>query len=177
MRCSRVRKLLTDYTDEALSIGVEEQVRQHLGGCRECAALAADLQSAVAALQSLPRLETSPDFTRQLRRHLPVAVALSRRAPARTGLAGWLSYLRSGSPRRFGAVLAPIAVGLSVLLYVWGMHLGLPGVGPATAEPVISEDAYLAAMAREHASYATKQPLADSSAAILRVTLAGTKAP
>ncbi len=176
MRCSRVRKLLTDYVDVALNIGVEEQVRLHLNGCRECAELAADLQRAVAALQSLPRLETSPDFVRQLRRHLPVAVALSRRPPARAGLGGWLSHLRFGAPRRFGAILAPIAVGLSVLLYVWGARIAVPGVGPA-AGPVISEDAYLAAMAREHASYATEQPLADSSAAILRVTLASAEAP
>lgn len=171
MRCSRARKLLTDYWDETLSIGLEEQVRHHLSGCRECAELAADLQRTVAALHALPRLETSPDFVRQLRRHLPVAVALSRRAPARAGLANWLSHFRFGVRSRFGIALAPIAIGLGLLLYTWGARI----VSPVAAGPVISEEAYLAAMAREHASYATEHPLIDSSAVNLR--LASANAP
>ena len=39
MKCRRVRKLLTEYADETLSISVEEQVRLHLSSCRQCAML------------------------------------------------------------------------------------------------------------------------------------------
>lgn len=174
MKCSRVRKLLADYADETLSISLEEQVRLHLSSCRECAMLSEELTRTVGVLQALPKLETSPDFARQLRRHLPVAVALSRRQPARAGFLSWLQQRRSQGTRRFGLVLAPVALGLGLALYLWSVAAIGPRGTVAEVEPVISEGAYLAAVAREHAGYASEHPLVDASAANLKAVATAT---
>lgn len=170
MHCHRVRKLLVEYVDETLPIGQEEEVRQHLEGCRQCANLAEGMGRTVSLLQAMPRLETSPDFTRNLRRHLPVAVALSRRQPARAGFLSRVSQWASGRhPRRLSLVLAPLALGLGLAFFLWSPQAELPVSRLAPAQPVISQDAYLAALAREHVGYASEHPLVDTSAASLVV--------
>ncbi|HHX41145.1 MAG TPA: zf-HC2 domain-containing protein [Armatimonadetes bacterium] len=174
MKCRRVRKLLTEYADETLSISVEEQVRLHLSSCRQCAMLSEELAHVVGVLQALPKLETSPDFAHQLRRHLPVAVALSRRPTARSGFLSWLHLWRPSGTRRLGLVLTPIALGLGLALYLFSFS-PLGSQGPvANMEPVISEGAYLATIAREHAGYVSEHPLIDSSAANLKAVATAT---
>ncbi|MBI3945298.1 MAG: zf-HC2 domain-containing protein [Armatimonadetes bacterium] len=168
MHCGKVRKLLADYADETLSMRAEEQVRRHMEGCRRCAGLAEGLARTAALVRVLPRLETSPEFVRNLRRHLPVAVALSRRTPEPAGVRGWLSRHTPRGRQHYGLVLAPLALAVALLVYAWSIRTA-PLV--TASEPVISETAYLAAVAREHALYASEHPLMDTSAANLSVTL------
>ena len=174
MKCRRVRKLLTEYADETLSISVEEQVRLHLSSCRRCATLSEELAQVVGMLQALPRLETSPDFAHQLRRHLPMAVALSRRAPARSGFLSWLHLWRPTGTRRLGLVITPVALGLGLALYLFSLTSLGTQKPIANMEPVISEGAYLATIAREHAGYVSEHPLLDSSAANLKAVATAT---
>ncbi len=171
MNCGKVRKILSEFLDEeTLSMRVEERVRLHLAECPECDRLARGLRGTVSLLQALPRVETSDEFLPNLRRHLPVAAALARRTPPRAGLLSWISdWMAWGHARRMGLVLAPAALSLSLGLYLWNGNHGFGGA----PEAVVSQNAYLTAVAREHASYAIEHPLTDPSV----VTLAANVAP
>lgn len=174
MRCVKVRRLLSAYVDETLNISVDERVRLHLDHCPDCARLAGDLRQSVTRLRELPPLVTSPDFMTNLHRHLSVAEGLSHRPLEPVGMRmRFAHWLLRGRKRRFGLVLAPVALGLSLGLYLWSAG-SLPLPAPAFAEPVITENAYLESVAREHAGFASEHPLMDTSAANLTVTLAST---
>lgn len=172
MRCSKVRTLLAEYVDQTLGIRLEECVREHLNACCECADLAKGMRHTVSLLRAMPRLETSPDFAHNLRRHLPVAVALSHRQPAHAGLLARLADRIPRSPgRRLGLVAIPLGAALGLALYVWS-----PGPPPAVVtvpdQPVISEKNYLVGVAQEHAGYAGEHPLLDTSATNLSIVVA-----
>lgn len=178
MRCYRVRKLLSEYLDETLSIHVEDQVRHHLDHCSRCADLASELRHTVALVQRLPRLETSAEFMPNLRRHLPIAVALQQRPTPREGLLARLAHRgERGRGYRFSMVLAPVALGFGLALYFLGMGSGAHMESTPPVTPVVSESDYLAALAREHAGYAVEHPVMDTSAANLKLTVASGPAP
>lgn len=63
MICRDARELLSAWIDEQLAEAEELSVRAHLEGCVACRALARELESTVAAVRSLPRIEAAPDFT------------------------------------------------------------------------------------------------------------------
>lgn len=165
MRCATVRRRLIDYSNGTLSISEEEQVRRHLERCPHCADLAEGLHQAAKVLRALPRLETSSEFVGSLRRHLPVAVALARRPPGPWGGLRRRLLRKRRFQRHVGLVLVPVALALALWAYLWNL-----GAAPTATRPVISERAYLAAVAREHALYASEHPLMDTSAANLSAT-------
>jgi hypothetical protein len=66
---------------------------------------------------------------------------------------------------------APVAAVLALSLYLFG---GARRQAPAN-QPVISEEAYLSAVAQEHAGYASDHPLIDTAAANLAATISKTR--
>jgi hypothetical protein len=134
MICRDARELLSALIDEQLTEAEELSVRAHLEGCAECRSLAAELESAVAAVRALPRVEATPDFTARVmtrvRRHeerrarwrdlafwepgallpvpaLRVAAAVVLGLLVGYGAAQWVSFGAKGAPLQAHLYAAP----------------------------------------------------------------------
>lgn len=65
--CERIEGLLASYVDGELGPDEKALVEAHLAACLECAALAACLKSADAALAAFPDIEPAPVLMQKLR--------------------------------------------------------------------------------------------------------------
>lgn len=65
--CERIEGLLASYVDGELGPDEKALVEAHLAACPECAALAACLKSADAALAAFPDIEPAPVLMQKLR--------------------------------------------------------------------------------------------------------------
>jgi anti-sigma factor RsiW len=63
MICRDARELLSALIDEQLTDAEEIAIRSHLESCAGCRAALGEMEGAVAAVRSLPRVDVSDDFT------------------------------------------------------------------------------------------------------------------
>lgn len=59
MKCSKCESLYTKYKDGELSAKSEDELKEHLAGCRVCSSLYARLDRIIEASSSLPRFSVS----------------------------------------------------------------------------------------------------------------------
>jgi hypothetical protein len=121
MNCMDVRRQLSAYHDEELSIGQRIAIGDHLDNCPGCAVEADDLLAIREALHAESRAE-----------HVVCAPMLSRvqsdiierlAAEDSVSLATWISELLEDRRRAFAATAASLAVCLLVIFGVWQFGL------------------------------------------------------
>ena len=61
LHCRELVELLGDYLEGTLAPGAEQELEQHLRGCRGCSALLDQLGDTVGLLGSVPLTATAPD--------------------------------------------------------------------------------------------------------------------
>ena len=61
LRCRELVELLGDYLEGTLAPGAEQELEDHLRGCRGCSALLDQLGDTVGLLGSAPLAATPPD--------------------------------------------------------------------------------------------------------------------
>jgi len=66
MNCSEFESRLTDYVDGELPAATQMRFLQHRDDCPQCGELFSDFKTALAAIRSLPKKQTSPDFSQRL---------------------------------------------------------------------------------------------------------------
>jgi predicted anti-sigma-YlaC factor YlaD len=94
LRCRELVELLGEYLEGTLAPGAEEELEEHLRGCRGCSALLDQLGDTVGLLGSVPLAATPPD-------ELPDDVRAALTA-AFDDLRGPRDRERSRDPRRDG---------------------------------------------------------------------------
>jgi anti-sigma factor RsiW len=111
MNCSRVRSNISEYVDGALAPADRYAVEAHIAACEACRTECEAQQRMARLLIEMPRRQLGPDFDAGLQARLRALGPVPRRA-------GILDRLRSGAPRSWYPVLAPLAVaGLALALW------------------------------------------------------------
>ncbi len=126
MKCKRVRKLLTAYTDGELAEEEHRSVSAHLAECEECCEYAAEVKKVLAWAGTWRDRQPSAHFLARVK---------ARARAAEEPVAGWFS-LRL--PR---ARTALAGVGAACLVFLFGYLAGVsfsgagdrPGPGPSVA--------------------------------------------
>jgi anti-sigma factor RsiW len=104
MDCHSVESRFSAYQDDELTVADREAIESHLSGCPSCKEQFLKLQQAWEALGSLPDLNVSPGFYRQIQRRLNDARNAAVEVPT---YGGWFQRLLPTS-----AVASLVAVGI-----------------------------------------------------------------
>jgi anti-sigma factor RsiW len=67
MECSSVRRRVSDYLDDAVSVQERRLLKRHLNGCRECALESERYSQLREKLRSLPKRMPPAELTTRLR--------------------------------------------------------------------------------------------------------------
>jgi anti-sigma factor RsiW len=136
MNCSRVRNTLSEYIDGALAPAARYAVEAHLAACATCREECEAQRRMARLLLEMPHRQLGPGFDAALQAKL---LALGP-APRRTGI---LDRLRSGGPRAWSPLLAPLAIaGLAVALWhpLSPAPPPSPELSPAYVRTLVAED-------------------------------------
>ena len=138
LSCADVSELLYAYVLDSLEAESAVQLREHLAGCSDCRAEAAELSSAVAALAEEVTPVPPPP---QLRGRVLAAVQAERLAPS-----------VPAAPRPRASRPSWLGVAAALLLAVgagsWGLAEHLAGAGPAQGAAAITPVEQLIASGR-----------------------------
>jgi len=66
MQCRQARARMSPYTDKELDVRSVMELESHLRQCTSCRETLDELQRADKTLQSMPRLELGPEFSRRV---------------------------------------------------------------------------------------------------------------
>lgn len=114
MKCRNAQRSMSEYIDGALGAHETWELEKHLAACSACTRALGDLRRTVAAMQSAPRYEVTPDFADALQ------MRLSRVTP-RPARRAWLI----GLPSLFRPRLLP-AWGLGIAASALAVFAVLP---------------------------------------------------
>ncbi len=130
MNCSEAKRLLSACVDRDLTFEQEEQLRQHLRACTECAQEMAGMEQLQALLRGLPETQPSADFYEAVCQRIEAARAnptvLSARPRFSLG-----EFVRGAFASAWLRPAAGVALGLAIGLLVntgSAPERGLPGV-------------------------------------------------
>jgi len=112
--CAQIEERLSEHLDGLLTREERREFEAHVAGCARCAPLVAQVSGLVGRMHALEPLEEPPQLVSRILDH-----TLGPRAPAQTGWAKWLSWMRPVSLPRFAmgavTVLASIFIVFSAL--------------------------------------------------------------
>ncbi len=149
--CKHVQNRLSEFVDGTLPESETWEIRKHLASCSVCARASAELAATVRLVGSLPERGPSESFDDKLAARLADLV-LTPRPPS---LWGKLAALWS-RPAVRPAALSGLA--LAALIPICVVFWPRTVVSAPQAD-----DVQLTQIAREHADYASSEPLADPS--------------
>lgn len=122
MRCSKAKKMISEYIDGELTREQEKFLQSHLKACPECHALAQELEAVVRQAKTLPTLSPSPSAWQKISTRIMEAEEKSHHPQKERR--GWLWVLLSPAGRPYAlatvAALLIIGVGLFIGLRQWG---------------------------------------------------------
>jgi anti-sigma factor RsiW len=162
--CRKVQPLLSEYVDGTLQADTAWEVKLHVASCAVCARVADELAATATLLQSLPALEPSKDFAAALARRLADQVLTPKRPSSlrrlTETLVGWWSRPVLRPALASGAALAALVPAALFLTYraAGGIQ---PAARPSPAAPTASEGGVVEQLWKEHAAYASAEPLGD----------------
>ncbi len=166
--CKTVQPQISEYIDGAMvNADAAWAIKLHLSSCAVCTQVAEDLTQTTRLLQALPTLDTSANFEAALARRLADQVLQPRRPSLLDGVREWWSGLPTY--RTAFASAAALAAVLPVG-FVLAYHAGAVNRPASPASPSVrsaASDPSLDELFNEHMSYASSEPLADSSAGML----------
>jgi anti-sigma factor RsiW len=161
--CRKVQPLLSEYVDGTLQADTAWDVKLHVASCAVCARVADELAATATLLQSLPALEPSKDFETALARRLADQVLMPRRPSLlqrlTETLVGWWSRPVLRPALASGAALAALVPAAIFLTYRTAGTIQPAATPPAT--PAASEAGVVEQLWKEHAAYASAEPLGD----------------
>lgn len=162
--CKKIQSRLSEYVDGALSGDETWQARTHLATCAVCARVADDLAATARLLQTLPAPGPSERFEAKLAQRL-ADQALRPRPTFLARLAdGW------SRPRVRSATLTS---GLALAALLPLTVVALRASRPQTAPAVLAETETMDQLWKEHATFASSEPLSDPSNVLLADLPAG----
>jgi anti-sigma factor RsiW len=159
---------LSEYIDGALGAHETWELEKHLAACRECARALAELRRTVAAVQSAPRYEITPEFADALQ------LRLSRVTP-KPARRAWLA----GLPCLFRPRLIPawgLGVAASVLAVIAFLPQRAPTGRPSGPPLVSSPSRELQAARAESVALAATNPFEDVASANLAASTPASEA-
>jgi anti-sigma factor RsiW len=151
LNCKHVQNRLSEFVDGTLPESETWEIRKHLASCSVCARASAELAATVRLIGSLPERGPSESFDDRLAARLADLVLTPRPLTLREKLVALWS-------RR--AVRPAVASGLALAALV---PLGVFFWPRTVAKTPQTDEAVLTQIAREHADYASSEPLADPS--------------
>jgi anti-sigma factor RsiW len=148
--CKKIQPRLSEFIDGTLPENERWEVRLHLSSCAVCTRASAELAATVKLVGSLPERAPSASFDDALAARLADLVLTPRPQTWQEKLA--LLWRRP-------ATRPALASGLALAVVAPACFFLLRPVAP----PAAAEDAMLTQIVREHADFASSEPLANPS--------------
>ena len=156
MKCGNVKKLLSDYLDEALPTAVDAEVASHLSRCPLCSRELDKLSKLKEELASLGGASAPWDLWPGVQRQVQMAALRP----------GWLATLRGLARKPLIAVPA-----LGVLATAIGLSIA-PLVRPSQTPTARADAEFYSEYVRAYSQFRSQQPLADVDAVTAAAELA-----
>ncbi|MGC4045967.1 MAG: zf-HC2 domain-containing protein [Armatimonas sp.] len=148
--CKKIQPKLSEYLDGTLPENESWDVQMHLSSCAVCTRASAELAATVRLVSSLPERGPSENFDDKLAARLANIVLTPHPQTFREKLAAFWQRPAARPAVASGLALMALAPACFFLLR------------PAPPKPAV-EDAVLTQIVREHADFASAEPLANPS--------------
>jgi hypothetical protein len=130
MNCADFEVLLCDYLDGTLDASQRSAIEEHRGDCAYCASFAADVESALAALNQAQPVEPPPELLTRITFEIPTGGQHTARRGWRSLFAGWLQPVLQP---RFAMGMAMTILSFSMLARIAGIEIR--DIRPADLHP------------------------------------------